>query len=68
MSISFSLTLADYRCQIQEPISEGNRTLARMVFTAIHRGQFFGFQPTGKPISCVGAAVFTHSGSWSIAE
>jgi steroid delta-isomerase-like uncharacterized protein len=51
--------LGDYRCEIQEVISEGNKAFARMLFSGRHCGEFFGYTPTGKRVEWAGAAVFT---------
>ena len=51
--------LGDYRCDIQEIISEGNRAFARMLFSGVHRDEFLGFPPTLRRIEWAGAAVFT---------
>ena len=54
--------LSDYRCEIQEMIAEGNKAFARLLFSGMHRAEFFGYQPTGKRVEWVGAAVFTFAG------
>lgn len=51
--------LGDYRCDIQEIISEGNKAFARMLFSGIHHGEFFAYPPTFKHVEWAGAAVFT---------
>ena len=54
--------LGDYRCEIQEVIAEGNKAFARMQFSGVHRGEFFGYPPTGKRVEWAGAALFTFAG------
>src|SRR5215475_5363391 len=54
--------LSDYRCEIQEMIAEGHKAFARLLFSGMHRAEFFGYQPTGKRVEWVGAAVFTFAG------
>jgi predicted ester cyclase len=54
--------LGDYRCDIQEIISEGNKAFARMRFSGMHRAEFFGYKPTFKRVEWAGAAVFTFEG------
>jgi predicted ester cyclase len=54
--------LGDYRCDIEEIISEGNRAFARMRFSGIHRGEFFGYAPTSRRVQWAGAAVFGFDG------
>lgn len=54
--------LGEYHCEIQEMISEGDKAFARLLFSGIHRAEFFGYQPTGRRVEWVGAAVFTFAG------
>jgi RimJ/RimL family protein N-acetyltransferase/predicted ester cyclase len=54
--------LGDYRCVIQDIISEGNQAFARMLFSGVHRADFFGYAPTFKRVEWAGAAVFTFDG------
>jgi predicted ester cyclase len=54
--------LGDYRCTIQDIISEGNQALARMLFSGVHRADFLGYAPTFKRVEWAGAAVFTFDG------
>jgi steroid delta-isomerase-like uncharacterized protein len=51
--------LADYRCDIQTMIVEGDHVAARMVFSGRHRAPFLGFRPTGQRVEWAGAAFFT---------
>ena len=51
-------SLGDYRCEIEELVSEGDRGFARMTFSGIHRGLLLGHPPTGKRVSWAGAALF----------
>ena len=50
-----------YQCDILDLVVEGNQCFARMRFSGIHRGDFFGFKPTGKRVEWAGAALFTFS-------
>jgi steroid delta-isomerase-like uncharacterized protein len=50
--------LPDFHNQIEEMVAEGNRVVARLTYTATHRGEIFGVAPTGKRISYAGAAFF----------
>jgi predicted ester cyclase len=59
---SVHAALADYRCDILDLVIEEPKAFARMRFSGIHRGELFGFQPTGKPVEWAGAALFTFSG------
>lgn len=50
--------LGDYRCDILDCVTEGDRAFARMRFSGRHVGVFRGFAPTGKPVEWAGAALF----------
>jgi len=39
--------LSDYRCTIEESVSEQNKVFAKMTFSGVHTGLFMGFAPTG---------------------
>lgn len=54
--------LANYRCEILDLVVEGSKAFARMHFSGIHRGEFFGYQPTGKPVEWLGSALFSFNG------
>jgi len=54
--------ISDFRCDIVELVVEQPKAFARMRFSGFHRGELFGFQPTGKPVEWAGAALFTFSG------
>ena len=51
--------LGAYQCDILDLVAEGNQCFARMRFSGIHRGVFFGFKPTGKNVEWAGVAHFT---------
>jgi steroid delta-isomerase-like uncharacterized protein len=51
-------SLADYRCEILDCVTEGDRAFARMRFSGRHAATFRGNAPTGKPVHWVGAALF----------
>ncbi|MGH9392119.1 MAG: ester cyclase, partial [Vicinamibacteria bacterium] len=51
-------SLGDYRCEIEDLVSEGDRGFARMMFSGVHRGLLLGHPPTGKRVSWAGAALF----------
>ena len=55
---SVHAALGDYRCHVEELITQGDRTFARITFAGRHRGELFGFPPTGMSVSWAGAAVF----------
>ena len=42
--------LADYRCEINELVSEGSKVFAKMKFSGIHQGEFMGGKPTGRKL------------------
>lgn len=54
--------LADYRCDILDLVVEDPQAFARMRFSGIHRGEFLGYAPTGKPVEWLGAALFSFNG------
>ena len=51
--------LADYRCEIQTLIVQGDQAAARMRFSGVHVGPFLGYQPSGRRVEWQGAAFFT---------
>lgn len=51
--------LGEYRCEVVDLLAEGERCFARMRFSGIHAGDFFGFSPTGKRLEWAGAALFS---------
>ena len=53
------LALGAYHCDVLDLVAEGNECFARMRFSGTHRGDFFGFKPTGKLVEWAGAALFT---------
>lgn len=55
---SIHAALGDYRCIIEDVIEGPDRAAARMTFTGIHRGVFFGVPATGRRITWAGAAFF----------
>lgn len=50
--------LDDYRCDIQECVSEGPLAFAKMRFGGIHVGDFRGYRPSKLPVHWHGAALF----------
>ncbi len=54
--------LEGYRCDILDLVIEGSKAFARMRFSGIHRGEFLGYQPTGKPVEWQGTALFSFDG------
>ena len=50
--------LAEYRCEIISCVAEKDRAFAKVRFSGRHLGRFHGFEPTGKPIEWLGAALF----------
>jgi len=51
-------SLTNYYCEILECVTEGDRAFAKMRFSGLHTGIFRGYQPTGKPVYWLGAALF----------
>jgi predicted ester cyclase len=60
---SVRLALDDYRCDILECVSEGDRAFAQMLFSGRHVGVLLGYDPTGKPVHWHGAALFCFEGA-----
>ncbi len=54
--------LGDYRCVIEDLVSEPGKVFAKMHFTGIHRGPFMGYSATQQRVSWSGCALFTFSG------
>jgi GrpB-like predicted nucleotidyltransferase (UPF0157 family)/predicted ester cyclase len=50
--------LAGYRCEILDCVAEGAQAFAKMRFSGQHVGRFRGYQPTGKHVEWLGAALF----------
>ncbi|MCG8423141.1 MAG: ester cyclase [Proteobacteria bacterium] len=50
--------LGNYECVIDELVTEGDRSFAKMIFRGIHVGTLFGVEPTGQQIEWAGAALF----------
>ena len=51
--------LGDYRCIIEELLSESEKVFAKMKFTGIHQGELMGYAPTHQRATWNGAALFT---------
>lgn len=51
--------LGEYRCIIEELVSESDKVFAKMKFTGIHKGEFLGYSPTQRRVSWDGCALFT---------
>lgn len=54
--------LGEYRCIIEELVSESDKVFAKMKFTGIHKGKFLGYSPTQQRVSWNGCALFTFRG------
>jgi predicted ester cyclase len=54
--------LADYHCEILDCVAEQDRAFAKMRFSGIHVAPFRGYQPTGRPVHWLGAALFLLDG------
>ena len=52
-------SLGDYTCEIQEMTEEDDRVVAKMLFQGVHKGDMFGYAPTGKEVEWHGSAHFT---------
>jgi predicted ester cyclase len=54
--------LADYHCEILDCVAEQDRAFAKMRFSGIHVAPIRGYQPTGRPVHWLGAALFLLDG------
>lgn len=54
--------LGEYKCIIEELVSEDDKVFAKMTFTGMHRGEFMGYAPTERRVSWTGCALFTFKG------
>jgi len=59
---SVRAALADYHCEILDCVTEHNRAFPKMRFSGIHVAPFRGYQPTGRPVHWLGAALFRLDG------
>lgn len=50
-------------CKIRNLSGEAPEVVARMRFTGLHLGEFYGWEPTGKSITWTATAVFTLEGT-----
>ena|ERR1700761_305647 len=55
---SVRTALDNYHCEILDCVSEADRAFAKMQFSGRHVGLFRGYEPTGKSVSWMGAALF----------
>lgn len=53
------MALGNYQCDILDLVGESHKTFARMLFSGIHKGDFFGYRPTLMRVEWAGAALFT---------
>lgn len=56
---SVHTALAEFSCIIEDLVAADSRAAARMTFTGLHRGEFFGVPATGRRLTWAGAAFFT---------
>jgi len=54
--------LSNYKCNIEELVSQTGKVFAKMTFTGIHDSEFMNYPATNKQVSWAGAALFTFSG------
>ena len=53
----------DFHNEIEEVVSEGDRSFVRLSYTGTHRGEIFGVPPTERRIQYAGAALFRFRGT-----
>ncbi len=51
--------LADYRCDIERLVAEGDQVVAKMMFSGVHRASLLGMPATGRRVAWAGAAFFS---------
>ena len=54
--------LLNYWCEILDCVTEQNKAFAKMSFSGIHSAPFRGYEPTGKRVHWLGAALFVLDG------
>jgi predicted ester cyclase len=59
---SIHAALGGYTCVIDDLVATEDRAAARMTFRGVHRGRFFGVEPSGREIAWAGAAFFKTEG------
>ena len=52
----------DFHNHVEDIVSEGDRSFARLSYTGTHQGEVFGIAATGKRIEYAGAALFSFRG------
>lgn len=55
-------SLSDYSCEILTCVAEGEQAFAKMRFSGRHTAPFRGYEPTGKLVQWLGAALFRFEG------
>jgi predicted ester cyclase len=55
---SVRAALADYQCEILSCVAAASQAFAKMCFSGRHVAAFRGYEPTGKLIQWLGAALF----------
>ena len=50
--------LGDFRCEVEDVVSEGDKVVAKILFSGEHRDVFFGVPATGQRIKWYGAGFF----------
>ena len=51
-------SLGEYRCEIQELVSEPSKAFAKMRFSGIHKDRFMGIEASNRVVTWEGAALF----------
>lgn len=52
------VSFPDRSIEVHQIIGEGERVAARLTWTGIHKGEFSGIPPTGRPVEVNGISVF----------
>lgn len=48
----------DFKNYVEDVVTEGDKSFARLTYRGTHRGEIFGVEPTHKAIEYAGAALF----------
>jgi steroid delta-isomerase-like uncharacterized protein len=58
--------LGDYRCVIEQLVTDDRHAAVRLTFSGVHRGMLLGVAPSGHTVSWPGAAFFAFDGSKAV--
>ena len=62
--VDFILTaFPDFHNEVEDVVTEGNRSFARLLYSGTHQAELFGVAPTGRRVQYAGAALFQFQGN-----